>query len=244
MSHPVAVTQMSDEVSARVAAAWAGLAGVEHLTRFQVLVRPQSLLCPPGWIGVLRIHECVTAVAPTEHLATVVTDALSDLAPEDTTSPEVIRERLPAIADVLGPAGLYYPIEPVHGGFTSPRVDVVPAAQIADLLATGPPSDVEESGLAHVTSDVSVVRDDRGDVIAACGYRTWPESIAHLGVLTRADRRSLGFGRAVAVDAIGRADSEGLLPQWRARPAASRALATAIGLREVGAQLSVRLAIA
>jgi hypothetical protein len=38
---------------------------------------------------------------------------------------------------------------------------------------------------------------------------------------------------------IGRALDEGLLPQWRARPAASQGLARRLGLVELGAQLSL-----
>jgi hypothetical protein len=229
-----------DEVTQRVVAAWAGLAGVERLTALQVLVRPESMLCPAGWVGVLRIHECITAIAPTEHLAGVVADALSGLAPMDTNSPDLLRTRLPTITEVLGPAGLYYPVGPLHAVVPSRSIDLVPASGIRGLLAASAHSDVDESGLARVTSDVSVIRDENGNVVAACGYQTWPESIAHLGVLTRADQRALGLGRAVASDAITRADSAGLLPQWRARPAASRALATAIGLEEFGAQLSLK----
>ncbi|PWS40209.1 GNAT family N-acetyltransferase, partial [Streptomyces sp. ZEA17I] len=42
-------------------------------------------------------------------------------------------------------------------------------------------------------------------------------------------------------EATAHALAAGLLPQWRARPAASRRVAAALGYRELGAQLSVRL---
>jgi hypothetical protein len=35
--------------------------------------------------------------------------------------------------------------------------------------------------------------------------------------------------------------TDGLLPQWRARPEPSRRVARALGFRELGAQLSIRL---
>jgi hypothetical protein len=92
----------AEEVTQRVVAAWAGLAGAERMTALQVLVRPKSMLCPTGWVGVVRIHEWVTAIAPTEHLASVVADALTGLAPMDTTSPDLLRTRLPAMTEVLG----------------------------------------------------------------------------------------------------------------------------------------------
>ncbi|NEB68512.1 GNAT family N-acetyltransferase, partial [Streptomyces fulvissimus] len=50
-----------------------------------------------------------------------------------------------------------------------------------------------------------------------------------------------GLARQVASEATAHALAAGLLPQWRARPAASRRVAAALGYRELGAQLSVRL---
>ncbi|MYV58866.1 GNAT family N-acetyltransferase, partial [Streptomyces sp. SID4931] len=44
----------------------------------------------------------------------------------------------------------------------------------------------------------------------------------------------------VAHAATAHALAAGLLPQWRARPPASRRVARALGYREVGRQLSVR----
>lgn len=41
--------------------------------------------------------------------------------------------------------------------------------------------------------------------------------------------------------AVAHALTAGLLPQWRARAQASRRVARALGLRELGSQLSVRL---
>lgn len=64
---------------------------------------------------------------------------------------------------------------------------------------------------------------------------------AHLCVLTAPDARGRGLARQVARAATAHALIAGPLPQWRARPPASRRVAQALGYREAGRQLSVRL---
>ncbi|MFD6391459.1 GNAT family N-acetyltransferase [Nocardia sp. NPDC055029] len=54
-------------------------------------------------------------------------------------------------------------------------------------------------------------------------------------------RRGQGLARATASAAVAHASAAGLLPQWRARVPQSRAVARALGFRELGAQLCVRL---
>ena len=189
----------------------------------------------------VRIHDYVTAVAATEALGNIVGGALSELSPLDATDPDVLVPLLPGVVEVLGPAALYYPVGPLERPGSADRVEVVPSIAIRSLMAASAGADLEESGLASVASEASVIRDASGEVLAACAYQHWPESIAHIGVLTKPGHRGRGLGRAVAVDAIGRAQAEGLLPQWRARTVASRAVASAIGLQEMGAQLSLRV---
>jgi len=77
--------------------------------------------------------------------------------------------------------------------------------------------------------------------VAAAGYRDWPCNTAHLCVLTAATARGRGLARATASAAVTHAIHEGKLPQWRARPQASRHLARALGFRELGSQASIRL---
>ncbi|WP_091291657.1 GNAT family N-acetyltransferase [Micromonospora halophytica] len=73
-----------------------------------------------------------------------------------------------------------------------------------------------------------VIRDG-GRVVAAAGYRRWPSSVAHLGVLTSSDCRGRGLAGAVASAAVAEALRNELLPQWRARPEPSRRLARRLG---------------
>ncbi|WP_433289367.1 GNAT family N-acetyltransferase [Micromonospora sp. CA-244673] len=85
-----------------------------------------------------------------------------------------------------------------------------------------------------------VVRDGAG-VAAAAGYRQWPRSVAHLCVLTSSRFRGRGLARAVASAAVAEALQNQLLPQWRARPEASRRLARRLGFHELGSQVSIRI---
>ncbi|WP_437441411.1 GNAT family N-acetyltransferase [Streptomyces aureus] len=59
------------------------------------------------------------------------------------------------------------------------------------------------------------------------------------------DASAYGRGRRLARHAgsaaVAHALAAGLLPQWRARPPASRRVARSLGFRELGSQLSVRL---
>ena len=232
---------IGDETRARVRAAWATIANVDALQPLEVLVQPESRLCPPGWVGILRIEDCVTAVAPTPELVRALIEALAELSPSDATSPDRVIERLPGVVETLGPSTLSYRGDRFPAAASAVLVDVVPLSTIGDLLGAVANEEFEETGFAHVTSLVSIIRSELGEPIAACGYRQWPAQIAHLSVLTRADHRGKRLGAAVAIDAIWRALGEGLLPQWRARFAASQGVARAIGFEEMGGQLSLRI---
>jgi ribosomal protein S18 acetylase RimI-like enzyme len=93
-----------------------------------------------------------------------------------------------------------------------------------------------------VTSDLFAIYDEVGQLAAVCGYEHWPARIAHLCVATAPQYRRRGAGRKVSEAAIASAVAEGLLPQWRARPEASKMLARSLGFEELGLQMSVRLA--
>lgn len=245
---------------------WAGLAGGQ---RFEdgvtVDVAPQSQLCPDGFVGVVSIGAGVLATVPVPELAAPVRAALESVPVHEATtvagfeaafSPAFDAAVNPAfeVGDRLGPAALAYtdaerfrPAQP-RDGWRVESVDAgapslsgflagFPAESVTDSWA----EEVDESGLAHVTSPVSVLMDQDGAVIAASGWRTWPGNAAHLGVLTSPRARGQGAGRAAASAAVTNALAAGLLPQWRARVPASRRVATALGFAELGAQLSLQV---
>ncbi|WDZ83098.1 GNAT family N-acetyltransferase [Micromonospora cathayae] len=105
---------------------------------------------------------------------------------------------------------------------------------LRESLDGRPPSSAVEAGRWSGRHGVRVV--------AAAGYRRWPYSVAHLCVLTSTHLRGRGLAGAVASAAVAEALRNRLLPQWRARPEPSRRVARRLGFRELGAQVSLRIA--
>jgi GNAT superfamily N-acetyltransferase len=150
------------------------------------------------------------------------------------------------VKKVLGPATLAYVSRdaflPAHPDAAVERL----APGHPDLQALLEPfngQDADESGIDEITSPAFAVC-ELGKVVAVAGYRLWPEATAHLCVLTTEAARGRGLARRVASAAVGHALDAQLLPQWWARPAASRRVALALGFRELGTQLSVDLELA
>ncbi|MEV6848511.1 GNAT family N-acetyltransferase [Actinoplanes sp. NPDC051411] len=224
-----------------------------------VVVSPSSQLCPPGWCGVVTLGPSAIATVPTAALKPVVEAALADLPTTGMTDAHQVRAALPA-RSFLGPAALAYldpadftppsapasvapasvapaSVAPASGPAAGPVASVVPVSGVADLVASVSADDAGESGLDEITSPAFVLAQD-GRVVAAAGYRRWPTGVAHLSVLTAPSQRGRGMAHAVAGHAVADALSNGLFPQWRARPLASRRVARALGFHELGAQLS------
>lgn len=192
------------------------------------------MLCPPGWVGAVAIAGAALVTVPDAVAAGAVHKDLSG----DPTDPAAWHRALPVV-EMRGPATLAYLDE---RDFTGAQAGgpAVERGDPATLLAATDPDEAEECGLAEITSPAYVIH--AGDrVLAAAGYATWPGRTAQLCVLTAADARGRGLARAVAAAAVADALGSGLLPQWRARPEASRRVARALGFRELGTQLSVRL---
>lgn len=230
-------------------ALWAELAGVpvEFTSPTDVVVAPGSLLCPPGWAGIVRIGDAAVVTAPDARSAEALGEAARILSYEELTDPVRLGVTLSGTApvlDVLGPASLCY----LDGG----RDTFVPAPGPVEQVAAGDRSalkallaavgqdDADESGLDEISSPAFLLVDG-GVAVAAAGYLSWPRSVAHLCVLVAPHHRRRGLARIVASAAVSHALDAGLLPQWRARPYPSRRVAAALGFRELGAQLSVRM---
>jgi len=235
---------IDDALLQRAQRLWAGLARTAVVFRdsaIEVAVSPQSLLCPPGWVGIIALGNALIATAPDHEVAETVQRALNDLPTAAMTDPATMRDTLPVDA-TLGPATLAYCDTASSRPADSTTVQTMPAghADLETLLARVPPDDADESGLAEITSPTFVVR-TATEVVAAAGYRTWPGDTAHIGVLTAPAERGRGLARVVATAAITNALQSDLLPQWRARPEASRRVARALGFQELGSQLSIHL---
>ena len=177
--------------------------------------------------GVTVVVSPESQLCPPDWAGIVVLDGVGiATAPDDHTA-DVLRsalDRLPASAAT----------DSARVRAELPVTDVLGPATLAYLDEAG------ESGLADITSDAFVVRD--GDrVVAAAGYHRWVDTAAHVCVLTAPDHRGRGLATAVAAAAVQHAVADGLLPQWRARIEPSRRVARALGFRELGAQLSIKL---
>ncbi|WP_432540717.1 GNAT family N-acetyltransferase [Kineococcus sp. SYSU DK002] len=238
--------------------AWEQLAGssaqFSDTSTPQVVVTSTSRLCPPGWCGLVTIAGATIATAPDTTHADVLRRGLEDvlvggspgLTPQSSS---MLARRLP-VRDVLGPTDLAYLLPaPASGTFDSTAVQAVcvRAFGVADplvqeLVAACSPDDAAEAAIDTLTSPAFVVLRE-GTVLAVAGYEQWPSSIAHLCVLTHPVARGAGLARVAAAAATEDAVRAGLLPQWRARPAASQRVARALGYQSLGHQLSVRLAL-
>jgi GNAT superfamily N-acetyltransferase len=153
-----------------------------------------------------------------------------------------------------GRAGRANPADPAHPdhpsgqiptstGTSEPGTSEPGAAELDVLGADCDPADAAESALAAWTHWIRVIRE--GDrVVAAAGAQVWASALAHVGVLTRPDRRRRGLGADVAAAVVRDALAAGLVAQWRARTelTASRRLAGSLGFVELGQQVSYELA--
>ncbi|MCZ7438120.1 GNAT family N-acetyltransferase [Micromonospora sp. WMMC241] len=234
-----------DPLLVRAREAWRELSGVSMAFPAEggvdVEVSAGSLLCPPGWVGIVALGDAAVVTVPSAGSVGMVRAVLRRLPVAELTDAGRLRALLP-VADVLGPASLAYLDRSHFRPAASDDVPVAPGepADLAALLASVPADDADECGLTDITSRAFVARRG-GDVLAAAGYRHWPGQVAHLSVLTGADHRGRGLARAVASAAVADALANRMLPQWRARPEPSRRVARALGFRRLGAQLSISL---
>jgi hypothetical protein len=237
-----------DPLLARARRAWCGLAGVPvafpATGGAEVVVSAGSLLCPPGWVGIVALGDAAIVTVPAGEVAGVVREALDGLPVAAVTDPDRLRAALPVV-DVLGPASLAFLDERDHRPPAPAAVAEIPAthADLAALLASVAADEAEECGLAEIGSPAFVVRSGTR-VVAAAGYRRWPGRVAQLGVLTAPQWRGRGLARVVASAAVADSLANRLLPQWRARPEPSRRVARALGFRRLGDQVSIRLRVA
>ncbi|MEV0379960.1 GNAT family N-acetyltransferase [Nonomuraea sp. NPDC050643] len=198
-----------------------------------VVVAPESRLCPPGWAGVVVLDGGALASVPSSDLAEPLRDRLN--------GQSRLADLGPAASEVLGPASLAY-LDADDFTQAGAEAERLPAghADVRALLAAVPEAEAEECGLADATSTVFVSRVGR-EVVAASAYSVVVGTGAHISVLTATAHRGRGLARKVASAAVRDALGRGLLPQWRARPEASKRVARALGFREYGEQISLRM---
>ncbi|MGK5678437.1 GNAT family N-acetyltransferase [Actinoplanes sp. URMC 104] len=232
---------IDDPLLIRARRLWVELAAapVAFGTGADVAVSPRSLLCPPGWAGIVTLAGSAIVTVPDETRAVTVRAAFAGVPATSLTDPAVVRARL-AVTEVLGPATLAFCDADRFRPLATDGVEAVSVPALRTLLDQVDSDDADEAGLGGISSPAFVLRD--GDaIVAAAGYHLWPAGTAHLSVLTAPGHRDRGLARIVASAAVAAALSAGLMPQWRARPPASRRVARALGFEVLGAQLSLRL---
>ena len=237
-----------DDLTVRARALWTHCAAapVEFPAAggIAVVVSPQSVMCPRGWVGIVVIGDAAIATAPTNEAAATVGRELGGMPIADLIDGQRVLKALGA-QRALGPARLAYLDEADFRSVSEPALGEVGRVLVDDPALRAfdgsvPQEDADEAAILDVASPVFVVRD--GDrVIAASGYRTWPCGIAHIAVLTAPEARGRGLAKATGAVAARHALDAGLTPQWRARPPASQRVARALGFRELGTQISVLL---
>ena len=265
---------MAEVLADHVRRVWAALADVPVASftprTVRPVVSPGSLLCPPGWVGIVVVEDDVLVTVPSAAVAAQVAGALCDLPGDEPPGghplvgdplvgdplgrlldPLALCALLP-VAEVLGPTWLSYlgPHDLRRGTrgrarFATRRIHRVerlpPGHPDVRRLREGVSADeARESGLERVTSDAFVVRES-GEVVAAAGHRRWAGDVAHLSVLSAEPARGHGLATTTARAAVHDALRQHLLPQWRARVHPSRRIAARLGFRELGRQLSFRL---
>ncbi|MFI5714268.1 GNAT family N-acetyltransferase [Nocardia sp. NPDC051750] len=206
-------------------------------------ISPRAKICPPGWAGFIVLQGRAIVTAPNPTAAAAIRGAVAKLSVEDLVDPELLGRALP-LEEVLGPATLAY-IDGRDFRAAPPgavQVDRLPAehSDLHRLENLAGEHQTEESGLREITSPAFTIR-ICDEVVAAAGYRTWPSRTAHMSVLTAPEYRGRGLARLTGSAAVAHALDAGLLPQWRARATQSKRVAFALGFRELGTQLSVRL---
>jgi RimJ/RimL family protein N-acetyltransferase len=182
----------------------------------------------------------VVATAPDLRTAQIMERALSAFPVESVTDDDVLHSTL-GPAEILGPARLAYLEAADFRPHGRAAIDVLDPADsvLRRFLSRAEARDLSESGMREISSPAFAIR-EQDEVVAAAGYRDWPGNVAHLSVLTAADARGRGLAHATASAAVSHALEEGKLPQWRARPLASRRVAAGLGFRELGSQVSIR----
>ena len=156
------------DLVARARAVWQSRAGgaAAFSAAARVAVTPESGLCPPGWAGAVSIGGWVIATAPDPARGAILQQGLGARPAAALADGGLLRVRLP-VADLRGPAALAYldaaGFRPGRGGPPAEPRDAGDDA-VRRFLAGCDPADVEESGMAGITSPAFAIQIGRAHV--------------------------------------------------------------------------------
>lgn len=145
---------------------------------------------------------------------------------------------------VIGPAFIAYTETlPPDGGCTARELQEEDMASVARLRAACDPQEWDHGGSDLAEVPCSGVFTAEGEIAALAGYEIWSGTIAHISIVTHRDYRGRGYGREAVAHLAKRAQSAGLLPQYRTLEAnaASMKIATALGFQHYATSVAVRL---
>lgn len=204
----------------------------------RTVVRGSRGICPPGWVGAVRLGSAVLIEAGDADETTLA--GLLEL--DDPSDPDQVSQAL-SPARTLGPGQLAYlpdASEP-PAVESDAEIEEVDVAAIRDWLGSLPEDDFAESSMEDM-GDVLALRRD-GRIVGAAGHLDWPADVAHIGIVIDPAFRGSGNGVLLGAAATRRAIAAGRYPQWRAAAwnEASRATARRIGYHEFGRQFSFQV---
>ena len=235
-----------DPLLARAREVWLELAGVPMAfpadgDGVEVAVSAGSRLCPPGWVGIVALGDAAIATVPVVSWAGIVRNVLDELPVAVLTDADRLRAVLP-VAQVLGPASLAYLDE----------CDFQPAGPFPWMCSPGSmPISPHFSPLARRTTPTNPGWRRSPPARSWCaagltlsrrlatgaGPGRWPTC----AYLPRRNTAGVGWHVSLPPQQSRTVLANQLLPQWRARPASSRRVARALGFRQLGGQLCVRI---
>jgi hypothetical protein len=133
------------------------------------------------------------AIVPGEAAASIIRRAVNGIEPADVLTLPWCDD---GATELRGPAALYFGPD----RWTA-KQSVLDVREVSNgggdrLISNVSAADAEESGISRATR-VFALR-VAGTPVALAGYRHWPGGIAHMSVLTSADERRRGYGRAAS----------------------------------------------
>ena len=175
-------------------------------------------------------------------LLDLLRDATRDQPHDVVVDSDFLRRALAGRVDrIIGPAFLGY-LDTLPMGPYDSDVRILAtgdAAALDDLRREVSPQDWEHCGLAPGQPMAGCFVSS--GLVSAAGYEVWGERIAHIGVVTRPEARSTGYGRRCVQAITNHALAHGLIAQYRTlfSNAGAMAIARHLGFSEYAATIYV-----
>lgn len=230
---------LADHTRSIIALGWARMLGLDDEELLGAGSRHELITADGSPVTFLRLFDHTVLSGPAEVLRHGRRSEDAELADERRLL-EISRRHAEG-ARSLGAARLLYAEEPPALDAAQRGAVSYDPAHVSLVLTSSPADDVQASGIAEAPWKAALVDEGTGAVLGAAGRDLWAGMLAHLGVLTVPEQRRAGVGLQLAAVAAEEAFTEGLVPQWRARPESigSLRIAAALGFSAAGSQTTV-----